>query len=97
MPGCGLPRTAAAKSEHLAIPRHPADGRRQESAGLLGRRPDPGDGRRVLISLTAQGRGAAEHIPALLDAVSEQALAGLDYTERETLISLLQRVTASLG
>lgn len=43
------------------------------------------------------GREAAAQIPPLLDAVSEQALADLDDTEREALVRLLQRVTANLG
>ena len=30
---------------------------RLESRGLLARRPDPGDGRRALLDLTARGRG----------------------------------------
>lgn len=86
-----------ARRMHVEVPTVVKMAQRMESAGLLGRRPDPDDGRRVLISLTGQGREAAERIPALLDAVSEQALAGLDDTEREILISLLQHVTASLG
>lgn len=86
-----------ARRMHVEVPTVVKMAQRMESAGLLGRRPDPDDGRRVLISLTGRGREAAERIPALLDAVSEQALAGLDDTEREILISLLQHVTASLG
>jgi MarR family transcriptional regulator, organic hydroperoxide resistance regulator len=86
-----------ARRMHVEVPTVVKMAQRMESAGLLDRRPDPGDGRRVLISLTPRGREAAEQIPALLDAVSDQALAGLDDTERETLSSLLQRVTAGLG
>lgn len=86
-----------ARRMHVEVPTVVKMAQRMGSAGLLDRRPDPDDGRRVLIRLTTRGREAAERIPVLLDAVSEQALADLDDTERETLISLLQRVTAGLG
>ena len=86
-----------ARRMHVEVPTVVKMAQRMETSGLLSRRPDPGDGRRVLISLTARGREAAGRIPALLDSVSEQALAGLDDTERETLNTLLHRVAASLG
>ena len=70
---------------------------RMEAAGLLLRRSDPGDRRRVLVSLTDAGRRAAREVPVLLDAVSEEALTGLSDAERATLTGLLQRVSANLG
>jgi len=86
-----------ARRLHVEVPTAVRMAQRMEAAGLLHRRSDPGDRRRVLVSLTEAGQRAARQVPQLLDAVSEQALAGLSAAERETLTALLQRVSANLG
>lgn len=86
-----------ARRMHVEVPTAVRMTHRMEAAGLLHRCPDPDDRRRVLVTLTPAGHRAAQEIPRLLDAVSEQALTGLSDTERETLIELLQHVTASLN
>jgi DNA-binding MarR family transcriptional regulator len=86
-----------ARRLHVEVPTAVRMAQRMEAAGLLHRRSDPRDRRRVLVSLTEAGRRAAREVPQLLDAVSEQALAGLSAAERETLTALLQRVSANLG
>lgn len=85
-----------ARRMHVEVPTAVRMAQRMEAAGLLQRRPDTGDRRRVLITLSQAGRHAAQEVPLLLDAVSEQALAGLTDDERETLVGLLHRVSANL-
>ena len=69
---------------------------RMEAAGVLRREDDPADGRRVLISLTREGRRVARLLPRRLDTVSERALRGFSDAERQLLIDLLGRITANL-
>jgi MarR family transcriptional regulator, organic hydroperoxide resistance regulator len=86
-----------ARRMHVEVPTAVRMTQRMEAAGLLHRRPDLGDRRRVQVSLTDAGQRAARQVPQLLDVVSEQALAGLSDAERETITDLLQRVSANLG
>ena len=69
------------------------------AAGLVGRRPDPLDGRRILIELTDLGRQALLDERRRRDGWLAQAMAGeLTAEERETLakaIPLLRRLTQS--
>jgi DNA-binding MarR family transcriptional regulator len=69
---------------------------RLEQAGLVRRRPDPGDKRGVLVTLTAAGQTRVDAaLASLLDA--EQALlAGLPETSRRALADLLRIVLAPL-
>ena len=53
--------------------------------GLITRRPDPGDARRSLISLTEQGRDALAHDMRQRDAWLESRLADLSPGERGIL------------
>ncbi|HEY8479127.1 MAG TPA: MarR family transcriptional regulator [Spirillospora sp.] len=85
-----------ARRLHVEVPTAVRMTQRMEAAGLLRRRTDPADRRRVLVELTPEGLHAAERVPILLDQVSERALAGLDDTEREQLVGLLRRVAANL-
>ena len=82
---------------HVEVPTAVRMAQRMEATGLLHRRADPDDRRRVLVTLTQAGRHAAQEVPRLLDAVSEQALTGLSGTERQALIGLLHRVAANLN
>lgn len=93
------PQTAGelAQRLHVEVPTIVRMSQRMEASGLLDRRIDPRDRRRVLISMTGAGRLASEAIPGLLDSVSEKALDGLTEAECETLTALLHRVAANLG
>jgi MarR family transcriptional regulator, lower aerobic nicotinate degradation pathway regulator len=60
--------------------------------GLVETRPDPEDGRRLLVALTRAGRAlAAETAPRAL-AVTDATLAPLDPGERATLVTLLGKL-----
>lgn len=70
-----------------------------EERGLIVRRPDPGDGRRQLISLSAEGRTALDDGERAGEEWLVQALQErLGEDERQTVIAamaLLERLTAS--
>jgi DNA-binding MarR family transcriptional regulator len=69
---------------------------RMEVTGLVKRIPDPEDARLVRVYLTERGRDVQTHLPALLRAATEEALAGLGQEERTELVSLLKRVQKNL-
>jgi MarR family transcriptional regulator, organic hydroperoxide resistance regulator len=86
-----------ARRMHVEVPTVTVMTQRMEAAGLVTRRPDPADGRRVRVALTAAGRNAADAVPRLLDAAAEHALKDFDSGEREQLIELLERLAVNLG
>jgi DNA-binding MarR family transcriptional regulator len=60
--------------------------------GLTETSPDPGDGRRLLVSLTRTGQQMAEKAAPHALAITKETLAPLDAKEREMLIGLLSRL-----
>jgi DNA-binding MarR family transcriptional regulator len=60
--------------------------------GLTATRPDPADGRRLIVELTKAGRALAEETFAGAAAITEDTLAPLTQSERETLIALLKKL-----
>ena len=73
--------------------------REMESAGLVSRRPDPDDGRRAFVELTAEGRKRLKAARAAREDWLAQALdRELDASERESVreaLELLVRVVES--
>jgi DNA-binding MarR family transcriptional regulator len=65
---------------------------RLTARGLTETSPDPGDGRRLLVSLTRAGQQLAEKAAPNALAISKETLAPLDAKERETLIALLNKL-----
>jgi DNA-binding MarR family transcriptional regulator len=66
-----------------------------EDDGLVGRRPDPEDGRRALVSLTEDGREALEADRRHREGWLVSAIEGLSARERRVLgesVSLLRRL-----
>lgn len=61
--------------------------------GWLGLEADPGDRRRRLLQLTAEGRAALARTEPRVDAVDAAALAPLAPEERASLRSLLYRLS----
>ena len=64
--------------------------------GLVTTSPDPDDGRRVRIRLTAEGHRLTEQIFRLQAGAEETFLAGLSDHERATLDRLVRKVFATL-
>lgn len=65
---------------------------RLERKGLCRRERSKQDRRVVLLSLTPEGRKAAQRVPQVLSAVHNEALSGFSPEEWETLKSLLRRM-----
>lgn len=54
--------------------------------------PDPRDGRRLLVSLTRKGQQIAEKAALNALAITNETLAPLTATERETLVTILTKL-----
>src|SRR5579872_652966 len=65
---------------------------RLTARGLTETSADPGDGRRLLVSLTRAGQQLAEKMAPNALAITRETLAPLDARERETLIGLLSKL-----
>jgi DNA-binding MarR family transcriptional regulator len=65
---------------------------RLTARGLTETSADPGDGRRLLVSLTRTGQQLAEKAMPNALAISRETLAPLDAGERETLVALLAKL-----
>ncbi|GAA2462781.1 MarR family winged helix-turn-helix transcriptional regulator [Agromyces soli] len=63
-----------------------------EDRGLVSRERDPGHGRRQLVSLSDEGRRAAERSADVIAEVQEAVFGGLTTQERSTLLALLERL-----
>ncbi len=60
--------------------------------GLIDRKPDPEDRRRVVLSLTADGRALIAAAKPNGHAITDETLAGLSDAERRSFLSLLKRL-----
>jgi DNA-binding MarR family transcriptional regulator len=69
---------------------------RLERAGLIERRPDPGDGRGRLVRLTDRGRELVDEIAPIHLENEERLLATLTEEDRAALENLLRRLARSL-
>lgn len=65
---------------------------RLTARGLTDTSPDPRDGRRLLVSLTLAGEQTAEKAVPNALAISKETLAPLNAKERETLLTLLDKL-----
>jgi DNA-binding MarR family transcriptional regulator len=100
--GRDSPLTAAelAKQEQISPQSMGATLAALESRGLIARAPDPSDGRRAILSLTAAGATALHAKRAMRDALMTQALAS-NFTdvERAQLMAvapLLERLAETI-
>ncbi|MGP3989874.1 MarR family winged helix-turn-helix transcriptional regulator [Streptomyces sp. 3N207] len=59
---------------------------------LVERAPDPGDRRRNIITISAQGRRHLRRLDKVLDDLHDELLAPLSPTERDQLVQLLTRL-----
>lgn len=69
---------------------------RMEEAGLIERRPKPGDRRALEVWLTSKGWEAAEYVANCGAEVDRTACAGMTAEERDELARLLARVRDNL-
>ena len=70
---------------------------RLEAAGLVERRPHPTDRRAQQLFLTSRSRATLDKIWALGREIQERAFNGMDESERERLMSALQKVKRNLS
>lgn len=70
--------------------------RRLESRGLLDRRRDPKDKRRVALGLTARGRAMDEPSPGTVESAVEELLARVPQSEVESMVRVLETLTQLL-
>lgn len=69
--------------------------KRMEQAGLVQRRRDAADERRVLITLSAKGQALQDQQPAITRAMSTRL--GLDRAELDQMRGALQKLQRKLG
>lgn len=60
--------------------------------GLIDRKPDPEDRRRVVLSLTAEGGALIAAVMPSGRAITDETLASLSEVERRSFLSLLKRL-----
>ena len=65
-----------------------------EADDLVERAPDPDDGRRKVVTITAAGKRRLKLLDAVVADVQAELLAPLSSDERAQLISLLRRIAA---
>lgn len=69
---------------------------RLEEAGLIERRPDPGDGRGRLVRLTARGRKLVDKVAPRHLENENRLLEGLTDADRRELAALLRKLASAL-
>lgn len=67
--------------------------RRLLARGLIERRPDPDDRRRLQLRLSGVGRALVEDSIATANTITELTLEPLDAAERRTFLELLRRLS----
>ncbi len=66
--------------------------RRLKERGLVDSRPDPGDARRTLLSLTTEGQRVVHKLLVNGPAVSRETLTPLNQVEQRQLLELLSKI-----
>ncbi len=61
--------------------------------GFTETKPDPADGRRLLVALTREGEALCERAAPIAKRITEETLAPLNERERTQFIALLGRLT----
>ena len=70
---------------------------RMTASGLLFRRPDAEDARRVRVHLTERGWALQQVIPEILRRRAEAATAGLSREQRQVLLGCMWQMAKNLG
>jgi DNA-binding MarR family transcriptional regulator len=63
-----------------------------QKKGLLRRQPDPDDGRRMLVYLTAEGRRVHDAFAAGVDGVRAELFAGIEPDELRAAMAVVDRI-----
>ncbi len=94
----GREMTQAELARHMALeqPTMAATLARMERDGMLVRRPDPRDGRKMLVGLAPEARDRMEAVARAVVSVNGLALAGLTDAERKTYLRLLAKIVSNL-
>lgn len=95
--GREMSQKALALAASIEQPTMAATLSRMERDGLVQRRPDPGDRRAMLFSLTARAAEKVDAVHAAAVEVNERALAGLAPQQREAFLGMLAQVVGGLG
>ena len=66
---------------------------RLKAKGFIQLNPDPGDKRRTVVSLSAQGQDVIDQLHAFGEKVTEETLAPLSEPERKVFLDMLKRLT----
>ncbi|TDD17887.1 MarR family transcriptional regulator [Kribbella turkmenica] len=90
------PASQAALGRHTGIDRSDVVAALNELAadGYVERSPDPADGRRNIITLTASGRRHHKRLAALVSRAQDEIFAPLSPADRARLTTLLGRLVA---
>ena len=94
--GTAVSQNDLAQVLHVSDPTITASLKSLERQGYISREPDPGDMRRKLPVLTAQGEVVAKECRRSVEFTNEAMLEGFSDEERDTLVRLLQRMDDNL-
>lgn len=94
----GREMTQAELARHMALeqPTMAATLSRMERDGMLVKRPDPEDGRKMLVRLAPEAREKMEAVAKAVVSVNGLALDGLTAEERRTYLGLLMKIVGNL-
>lgn len=94
----GREMTQAELARHMAIeqPTMAATLARMERDGMLVRRPDPNDRRKMLVGLAPEAKEKMEAVAQAVVSINGQALKGLTEHERKTYLELLMKIVGNL-
>lgn len=70
---------------------------RMEDAGWIERRADPSDRRARILHLTAKSHDVVDPLRAILETMVEDMLEGISAEERETMMRLLETISANVA
>lgn len=95
--GAALPQKVLADRAGVEQPTMTATLNRMERDGLVARRPNPEDGRSMLVALTPMALEKLPGVSAAVETINAVSLGALTDDEREQYFALLRRVIAALG